>query len=117
MQRGDFLKELALIQELSDAVRVAGHLVHVIRNRAKNAVQVGQLRRDLSGKLRAALKRGKGRSLEIGRRGQSASGSKLHDTTIFGQRQSQVHAFRVILVVLAVVSLVVAACHLGGAKG
>lgn len=98
-------------------MRIAGHLVHVVRNRAKNAVQVGQLRRDLSRKLRAALKRGKGRAFEIGRRGQTASGSKLHNTTILGQRQSQVHAFRVILVVLAVVSLVVAACHLGEAKG
>jgi hypothetical protein len=88
VQRGDFLKELSLIQELSDTVRIAGHLVHVIRNRAKNAVQVGQLNRDLSGKLRAALKRGKGRSLEVGRRGQSASGCKLYDTTILGQRQS-----------------------------
>ena len=117
MQRGDFLKELALVQELSDTVRIAGQLVHVIRNRAKNAVQVGQLRRDLSGELRAALKRGKGRSLEVGRRWQSTSGCKLHDTAVLGQRQSQVHAFRVILVVLAVVSLVVAACHLGEAKG
>lgn len=69
MQRGDFLKELTLIQELSDAVRVAGHLVHVVRNRAKNAVQVCQLRRDLSGKLWAALERRKGRALEVGRRG------------------------------------------------
>lgn len=69
MQRGDFLKKLALIQELSDAVRIAGHLVHVVRNGAKNAVQVGQLRRDLSGKLGAALKRRKGRALEVGRRG------------------------------------------------
>ena len=117
MQGGDFLKKLTLIQELSDAVRIAGHLVHVVRNRAKNAVQVGQLRRDLSGELRAALKRGKGRSFEVGRRGQTASGCKLHDTTILGQRQSQVHTFCVILVVLAVVSLVVAACHLCKAKG
>lgn len=69
MQRGDFLKELSLIQELSDAVRIACHLVHVVRNGAKNAIQVGQLRRDLSGKLRAALKRGKGCSLEVSRRG------------------------------------------------
>lgn len=69
MQRGDFLKELALIQELSDAVRVAGHLVHVVRNRANNAVQLCQLRGDLCGKLGAALKRRKGRALEIGRHG------------------------------------------------
>lgn len=117
MQRGDFLKKLALIQELSDAVRIAGHLVHVVRNRANNAFQVCQLRRDLSGKLGAALKRGKGPALEVGRCGQSASGCQLHDTTVLGQRQSQVHAFRVILVVLTVVSLVVAACHLGEAKG
>ena len=117
MQRCNFLKELALIQELSDAVGIAGQLVYVVRNGAKNAVQVGQLRRDLSGKLGAALKRRKSGMLEIGRRGQSASGSQLHDTTVLGQRQSQVHAFRVILVVLAVVSLVVAACHLGEAKG
>lgn len=74
MQPGNFLKELSLIQELSDAVRIAGHLVHVVRNGAKNAVQVSQLRRDLSGKLRAALKRGKGRPLEVGRSGQSTSG-------------------------------------------
>ena len=117
MQRGDFLKELALIQELSDAVRIAGHLVHIVRNRAKNAVQVGQLSRDLSRKLGAALKRRKSGMLEVGRRGQAASRCQLHDTTVLGQRQSQVHAFRVILVVLAVVSLVVAACHLGEAKG
>lgn len=69
MQGGDFLKELTLIQELSDAVRIAGHLVHVVRNGANNAVQVCQLRGDLCGKLRAALKRGKGRALEVGRRG------------------------------------------------
>lgn len=69
MKRGNFLKELALIQELSDAVRIAGHLVHVVRNGAKNAVKVSQLRRDLSRKLGAALKRGKGRAFEIGRRG------------------------------------------------
>lgn len=98
-------------------MRIAGHLVHVVRNRAKNAVQVGQLRRDLSRKLRAALKRREGRALEVGRRGQSASSSELHDATVLGHRQSQVHAFRVILVVLAVVSLVVAACHLSEAKG
>lgn len=117
MQRGDFLKELALIQELSDAVRIAGHLVHVVRNCAKNAIQICQLSRDLSGELGAALKRGKGRPLEVGRRGQSASGCQLHDAAVLGQRQSQVHTFRVILIALAVVSLVIAACHLGEAKG
>lgn len=116
MQRGDFLKELSLIQELSETVRVAGHLVHVVRNRANNAVQVCQLRGDLCGKLGAALKRRKSGMFEVGRRGQAASGCKLHDATVLRQRQSQVHTFRVILVVLAVVSLVVAACHLGEAK-
>lgn len=98
-------------------MRIAGHLVHVVRNGAKNAVQVGQLRCDLSGELGAALKRREGSALEIGRRGQSSSGSKLHNATILGQRQSQIHAFRMILIVLAVVSLVVAACHLDEAKG
>ena len=98
-------------------MRVAGHLVHVVRNRAKNAVQVGQLSCELIGELRAALKRRKCGALEIGRRGHSASGCQLHNAKILRQRQSQVHTFRVILVVLAVVSLVVAACHLGEAKG
>ena len=98
-------------------MRIAGHLVHVVRNRAKNVVHVRQLRRNLSRKLRAALKRRKGRAFEVGRRGHPTSGCELHDTTILRQRQSQVHTFRVILVALAVVSLVVAACHLGEAKG
>lgn len=65
----DVQEHFLLIEHMRDAMRVAGHLVHVVRNRAKNAVQVGQLRRDLSGKLGAALKRRKGRALEVGRRG------------------------------------------------
>ena len=59
----NMLEELTLIKKLSDLVRVTGHLVHVVRNRANDAVQVSQLLGNLSGKLSAVLMRA---MLEIG---------------------------------------------------
>jgi hypothetical protein len=60
-------EDLLLIEHMGNAVRVAGHLVHVVRNRANNALQLSQLLGQLLGGLGPPVVRGECQALDIGR--------------------------------------------------
>lgn len=113
---GDVLEDLTLVQKISDTMGVASHLVHVVRNPANDTVQIIELLHDFGGKLSATLKGCKRSLLEQCRGGNSVARGQFRNTAILRQRQSQVHALRVVLVGLSVVSEVVATCHLAELK-
>ena len=91
----------------------AGHLVHVVRNRANYTLQLCQLLGQLLGGLGPPVMRGECQALDIGRDREPRGLRPPRNAAILGQRKGQVHALGLILVLLAVISLVVLACHRG----
>lgn len=110
-------EQLLFIQHLGDTMREACHLVHVVRDRANCAIQVGELLRECRGHVaRSRDSVVQRQALHIGGDRDSTGTRGSGDGTIFSHGEGKVHAFRVGLVLLAVSFLVSSAIHRRGLK-
>ena len=113
---------LRFIEDVGDTVRMTGHLVHVIRHRAHDTIQLGQMFEDgfrQEGTLFATMGI-KGAALGIGGNRLAFAPSPAFKLPKLRRRKKQVHTFRASLVFFLVVSLVGTAVghgHKGRLKG